>query len=151
MTRIWIEEYAVTGDLGRLFGHFLDMDESIKTAYLINPSDGDECVSPTKKILFEFLEHRNEILLYLYFSDEYILREQHQQFFQQQNIDYTIQTVYPSREHHLDPLLYFTVELKNKETLRRVVRETYWLGEEYVFYVISNNDNLKFIFEERRH
>lgn len=44
VTRIWIEEYAVTGDLGRLFGHFLDMDESIKTAYLINPSDGDKCV-----------------------------------------------------------------------------------------------------------
>ncbi|MFL0200599.1 hypothetical protein ACHFI2_08250 [Exiguobacterium acetylicum] len=151
MTRIWIEEYEVTGDLGRLFGHFLDMDDSIKTAYLISPSEGDESVSPSKKILFEFLEHRNDFPLYLYFSDEYVLRERHQQFFQQQDVDYTIQTVYPNRKHHLDPFVYFTVELKNKEALRRVVRKTYWLGEENVFYVISNYDNLKFTFEERQH
>lgn len=105
MTRIWIEEYEVMGDLGRLFGHFLDMDDSIKTAYLISPLEDDECITPTKKILFEFLEHRNDFPLYLYFSDEYVLRERHQQFFQQQDIDYTIQTVYPSRKYHLDPLV----------------------------------------------
>ena len=151
MTKIWIEEYVVKGDLGRLFGHFLDMDDSIKTAYLISPSEGDEYVSLTKKILFEFLEYRNDFPLYLYFSDEYVLRERHQQFFQQQDIDYTIQTVYPSRKYHLDPLVYFTVELKTKESLIRVIRETYWLAEENVFYVISNYDNLKFTFEERQH
>lgn len=138
MTKIWIEEYVVTGDLGRLFGHFLDMDESIKTAFLISPSEGDECIAPTKKILFEFLEHRNDFPLYLYFSDEYVLRERHQQFFQQQDIDYTIQTVYPSRKHNSNPLVYFTVELKDNEALRRVARKTYWLGEENVLYVILN-------------
>ncbi|MDQ6466418.1 hypothetical protein RCC94_02905 [Exiguobacterium acetylicum] len=151
MTRIWIEEYAVTGDLGRMLGHFLDMDESIKTAYLISPSEGDESVSPSKKILFEFLEYRNDFPLYLYFSDEYVLRERHQQFFQLHDIDYTIQTFYPNRKHHMDPLVYFTVELKDKEALRRAVRETYWLGEENVFYAISNYDNLKLMFEERQH
>lgn len=115
---------------------------------VVHRLSGEGHVEEGREFLMAFLTHQAVFPLYVHFVDEYELSEDFTTFFQQNQIDYTVDDCdgnlksYGYRRYNYYSCL--TVKIKNPDDLRLVLNKTYWLASENVFYCISHSNSLTF-------
>lgn len=112
---------------------------------VVHRLSGEGHVEEGREFLMAFLTHQAVFPLYVHFVDEYELSEDFTTFFQQHQIDYTVDDCGGNlKSYGYNYYSCITVKIQNIADLRLVLNKTYWLASENVFYCISQADTLTF-------
>lgn len=145
MTEILIIEEPVTTNFIEDLVHPHRFDGGLPVVHRLS---GEGHVEEGREFLMAFLTHQAVFPLYVHFVDEYELSEDFTTFFQQHQIDYTVDDCggnlksYGYKRYNYYSCI--TAKIQNIADLRLVLNKTYWLASENVFYCISHSDSLTF-------